>query len=207
MNEDILLLSNECVYDKNMKCANIDISNQKLKINFSYLEQICSLDWLKHALNPDHSVVFLDYSKYCLSNNISLDQIKDSNQIEADFIGKLVHYLQKLRYDYNNLSIITPYKNQETLIKKNLSHIRQIDNNIITIDKSQGIEKEMIIISFVKTNKKTKILKDIQRINVAFTRSKSKLIIIGLVEYLECVENLRKYIEIIRNKKWIYEIK
>ena len=65
----------------------------------------------------------------------------------------------------------------------------------------------MIIISFVKTNKKTKILKDIQRINVAFTRSKSKLIIIGLLEYLETVDKLKNYMEVIKEKKWVYEIK
>ena len=44
MNENILLLSNLCVYDKNMNCANKQIAEQKLKINFAYLEKICSFD-------------------------------------------------------------------------------------------------------------------------------------------------------------------
>ena len=207
MNENILLLSNLCVYDKNMNCANKQIAEQKLKINFAYLEKICSFDCIKYALNPDNSVVFLDYSIFCLNKNIPLDKIKDSNKIEADFICILTDYLHKLRFNFSEMSIITPYKNQESLHKKTLSKYNNFDNNILTIDKSQGTEKEMIIISFVKTNKKTKILKDIQRINVAFTRSKSKLIIIGLLEYLETVDKLKNYMEVIKEKKWVYEIK
>ena len=77
---------------------------------------------------------------------------------------------------------------------------------MLTIDKSQGIEKEIIIISFVKMNDKTKILRDIQRINVAFTRAKTKLILIGLMKFLDQIEKLQLYMNILKKNKLIVNI-
>lgn len=51
---------------------------------------------------------------------------------------------------------------------------------ISTVDKYQGRDKEMIILSFVRSNIEGhvgKLIKDWRRINVAITRAKSKLIV------------------------------
>jgi DNA replication ATP-dependent helicase Dna2 len=51
-----------------------------------------------------------------------------------------------------------------------------------TIDRYQGRDKEAIILSFVRSNPRGKagrLLQDIRRLNVALTRAKCKLIMIG----------------------------
>lgn len=57
-----------------------------------------------------------------------------------------------------------------------------------TIDKYQGRDKEVIIVSFVRSNNKGKVgrlLEDKRRINVAITRSKRKLILVGSFSTLQ----------------------
>uniref|UniRef100_A0A6T6DHT9 DNA replication ATP-dependent helicase/nuclease n=1 Tax=Craspedostauros australis TaxID=1486917 RepID=A0A6T6DHT9_9STRA len=51
-----------------------------------------------------------------------------------------------------------------------------------TIDRYQGRDKDAILISFVRSNTSGnagRLLQDIRRLNVALTRAKSKLILIG----------------------------
>ena len=80
-------------------------------------------------------------------------------------------------------------------------------NNIYTIDKSQGSEKEIIIISFVKTSFNNSIVNDIARVNVAFTRAKNKLIIFGVRDALSKYDNINKYINQMEEMNAIYDLK
>ena len=53
---------------------------------------------------------------------------------------------------------------------------------ILTADRFQGRDKEVVIISLVRSNPENyigKLLQDWRRMNVAFTRAKSKLVIFG----------------------------
>ena len=53
---------------------------------------------------------------------------------------------------------------------------------VSTVDRFQGRDKECIIVSLVRSNEEGKVgglLKDWRRINVAFTRAKKKLILVG----------------------------
>ncbi len=80
-------------------------------------------------------------------------------------------------------------------------------NNVYTIDKVQGMEKEVIIISLVKVKDgKTKILSNMPRLNVAITRAKSKLILIGDMESLLKVDELCKIVQYMRDNKKVVEV-
>ena len=51
-----------------------------------------------------------------------------------------------------------------------------------TIDRYQGRDKQAIVLSFVRSNQSGKagrLLNDLRRVNVALTRAKSKLVMIG----------------------------
>jgi superfamily I DNA and/or RNA helicase len=65
---------------------------------------------------------------------------------------------------------------QEFIAKERTHHI-----DINTIDSFQGQERDIIYISLVRSNPKGSIgfLSDIRRINVAITRARKKLVIIG----------------------------
>jgi superfamily I DNA and/or RNA helicase len=84
------------------------------------------------------------------------------------------------------IGLITPYRAQVDRLKKKLenSSILQPLNSLITIntvDAFQGQERDVIAISLVRSNDKSEVgfLGDIRRINVAMTRAKMKLILVG----------------------------
>ncbi|WP_035587489.1 IGHMBP2 family helicase [Hippea jasoniae] len=98
------------------------------------------------------------------------------NPLEAQFVKKLADELLKLGVKEEQIGIITPYKDHEEYLKSLIKNIE-----IKSIDGFQGREKELIIISLVRANENEEIgfLKDKRRLNVAITRAKRKLIIVG----------------------------
>jgi regulator of nonsense transcripts 1 len=114
------------------------------------------------------------------------------NETEAKFIISLIALLAKKisssTSEDKNLSekigIISPYKSQVRLIKQLLfknSHKIKLDIKGIevnTVDAFQGREKDFIIISTVRTEGMG-FLRDTRRLNVAITRPRHFLWIVG----------------------------
>ncbi len=105
------------------------------------------------------------------------------NRWEVRTIVALIHYLWKNQVPMGAIGIIAPYEAQATLLSKNLLYK---DLEIKTVDGFQGREKEMIILSFVRNNpqKQLGFLTDYRRLNVAISRAKTKLVIVGNIETL-----------------------
>ncbi|MEZ4985384.1 MAG: AAA domain-containing protein [Saprospiraceae bacterium] len=83
-----------------------------------------------------------------------------------------------------NIAIISPYREQVEYMKKAIAEDSRLENvpiTVQTIDGFQGQEREVVYISLVRSNSKGEIgfLKDYRRMNVAMTRARKKLIIIG----------------------------
>lgn len=85
-----------------------------------------------------------------------------------------------------NIGVISPYKAQVSLLQETLagSPVTDMLNgnlNINTVDSFQGQERDVIYISLVRSNDTGEIgfLNDIRRMNVAMTRARKKLVIIG----------------------------
>jgi predicted DNA helicase len=96
------------------------------------------------------------------------------NQGEITIIQQLI---EQEKLIYHNVGFISPYSAQVELAYEKLpSEIRKH-----TIDSFQGQEMDTIIISLVRSNDEGEIgfLKDYRRMNVAITRAKNNLYIIG----------------------------
>jgi len=84
-----------------------------------------------------------------------------------------------------SIGIISPYREQvvsiQDAIVKDFDHFPEANIEVNTIDAFQGQERDIIYISMVRSNDSGEIgfLKDTRRMNVAMTRAKKKLIIIG----------------------------
>ena len=83
------------------------------------------------------------------------------------------------RIDFNQIAVITPYSGQVALLSERIND--EMDESsgknhieIGTVDGFQRREKEMIIISLVRSNEENQIgfLADLRRLNVALTRAK-----------------------------------
>ncbi|MFN8292057.1 MAG: C-terminal helicase domain-containing protein, partial [Chitinophagaceae bacterium] len=87
------------------------------------------------------------------------------------------HLLQEEQFELAASAFISPYSGQVAAAKEVLPGGLRIS----TIDSFQGQEKENIIVSLVRSNDEGVIgfLKDYRRMNVAITRAKERLIVIG----------------------------
>lgn len=97
----------------------------------------------------------------------------------------LVPRLETMISDNPNLSvgIITPYRTQRQKLIQRLKDTA-FNGSVFTIDSIQGTEFDVVILSLVRAfdangNKTVGFLDDMRRLNVALSRAKKKLIIIG----------------------------
>jgi ATP-dependent RNA/DNA helicase IGHMBP2 len=115
-----------------------------------------------------------------------------SNPEEATFVLKhLSLYVEQLNGVYTpdnfpTIGIISPYQQQIKTLKDLItgSPVLEAHNKSITvntIDSFQGQERDIIYISLTRSNTERNIgfLADIRRMNVAMTRAKKKLVVIG----------------------------
>ena len=98
---------------------------------------------------------------------------------------------QKVENERIDFAIITPYRGQARLIRRllKLQHFfRKLRRYITvgTVDGFQGQERDVVLISLVRDNAEGKIgfLRDLRRMNVAMTRARMKLIIVGNTQTL-----------------------
>jgi DNA replication ATP-dependent helicase Dna2 len=91
-----------------------------------------------------------------------------------------------------------------------LSRFKSEGLEISTIDRFQGRDKPVIVLSFVRSNAKHKVgrlLEDVRRLNVAITRAKCKLIMIGSFETLfHGCEQLKPALDRIRKEGKIVQL-
>lgn len=104
------------------------------------------------------------------------------NKGEAEFLKLHVDGLKE-KIDLNDVSIgiISPYKAQVEYLTELFTEEKELDLQIQTVDSFQGQEKDVIYISLTRSNEQAEIgfLKDYRRMNVAMTRARKKLYIIG----------------------------
>ena len=114
---------------------------------------------------------------------------------------------QKIESERIDFGIITPYRGQARLIRRLLKmqhYFRKLKRHITigTVDGFQGQERDVIIISLVRDNTEGNIgfLRDLRRMNVAMTRARMKLIIVGNSQTLSRHKFYRSLIEHIKEK-------
>lgn len=97
-----------------------------------------------------------------------------SNQGELQIIEQIMAQKQ---FNINHCAIISPYSGQVALAKERFPKNLRIS----TVDSFQGQECETVFISLVRSNDDGNLgfLKDYRRMNVAMTRAKENLIVIG----------------------------
>jgi superfamily I DNA and/or RNA helicase len=76
----------------------------------------------------------------------------------------------------------------------------------MTVDKVHNVQKDIIIVSCIKHNRKCVNLKDIRKIYTTFTRAQKKLILVGSMANLKEVDPLDMFIGYIRKKNWYIDI-
>ncbi|MDR3154586.1 MAG: AAA family ATPase [Deltaproteobacteria bacterium] len=135
----------------------------------------------------DGSLTFIDVgsSEFRESDG---NGVSPSNLREARLVIFLLNRIRrKCPPEQARIAVITPYKGQKRLIIQKLMDngcdfkANRLDVN--TVDAFQGDEAEITIFCTTRTVKKTPFFTDSRRLNVAFSRARNELIIIGSLEY------------------------
>ncbi|WP_317898949.1 AAA domain-containing protein [Aurantibacillus circumpalustris] len=137
------------------------------------------------------SIEFIDTAGCSFDEIQNPETLSYSNPKEGNILFK---HLQQLLIDYStqtdlasiSIGIISPYKEQREWLKENITQLelekgKLSSLSVKTIDGFQGEERDVIYISLVRSNDNHEIgfLNDLRRMNVAITRAKKKLVVIG----------------------------
>jgi len=84
--------------------------------------------------------------------------------------------------------------------------------DVSTVDKFQGRDKDCVILSTVRSAREGEamnvgdLLRDWRRINVAVTRARKKLIIVGSLDMLQYVPVLRALRDLVQERGWVVDL-
>jgi superfamily I DNA and/or RNA helicase len=137
-------------------------------------------------LAPDVPLIFADTVDLDADEVLQPRSTSYENPIEAEWVMNTVKALLEGGVEADEIGIITPYLAQVKRIRQMLE-TEGLKVEVKSVDGFQGREKEVIVISFVRANiaKEIGFVKDRRRLNVAMTRAKTKLIMIGNRPILE----------------------
>lgn len=112
------------------------------------------------------------------------DQI--TNVVEARAAASLVENIRQIDTDCS-IAVITPYKGQRRLILNSLiqagSHSHVDGVSVDTVDSFQGSEADVVVLCTTRAWKPTPFFRNAKRMNVALSRAKRELIILGRLGY------------------------
>ncbi|KZT61335.1 P-loop containing nucleoside triphosphate hydrolase protein [Calocera cornea HHB12733] len=109
-----------------------------------------------------------------------LDEGSKSNENEAAVVQRWVQKLVQAGVSPGQIAVITPYQAQVTYLTS-LLRADMPEIEIGTVDGMQGREKEAVVLSLVRSNDKREVgfLKEKRRLNVAMTRPRRHLCVVG----------------------------
>ena len=231
MCKDIMLLSNTLIYNGRLKCGTHAVAQRSVRIpRMEALKQhhhtpsslmsanlnprtVClnprrALCWIRDLLDPSTKACFVNTDTLLPLSRESETGSRIVNPCEAALCSQLVQSLLTTGVPATDIGVITLYRSQLALIKQNL---RQYHPTVEmhTADRFQGRDKEVIILSLVRSNESRNVgdlLKDWRRVNVALTRARTKLLILGSRSTLSGNDFLEEFVKLMGSKGWIYDL-
>jgi DNA replication ATP-dependent helicase Dna2 len=156
--------------------------------------EIIGLGWMLPVLNPNKPALFVSTDKIKSTSSTEFEGLELSrgrgdgggmiNDVEVQLIRTLVKGLIICGIKESDIGIISPYRAQVNRLEEDSFLVSAIKAGleVSTIDRYQGRDKNVVLVSMVRSNKSGKtgrLLEDRRRLNVAFSRAKMKLLIIG----------------------------
>lgn len=136
----------------------------------------------------DHPLVFIDTAGCGFDEKLQAAYLSRYNpeefQILREHLYALISAHREQEQELPEIAIISPYREQVKHMESAIAEDTDLNGVILdvdTIDGFQGQESDVVYISLVRSNGKSEIgfLKDYRRMNVAMTRARRQLVIIG----------------------------
>jgi DNA polymerase III delta prime subunit len=154
-------------------------------------------------------VDFIDTAGAGYDEQLEPDGESRWNPREAELVVRKVESLAAAGLPPTELAVIAPYSAQVRWLRSLLAE-RYSGLEIDSVDGFQGREKEAVIISLVRSNPVGEIgfLADVRRMNVALTRARRKLIVIGdssTIGHHDFYRELLEYFELLGAYHTVWE--
>eukprot|EP00057_Strongylocentrotus_purpuratus_P020670 XP_011675144.1 PREDICTED: DNA replication ATP-dependent helicase/nuclease DNA2 [Strongylocentrotus purpuratus] len=208
MHSEIMSISNHMVYDGAMRCGNDEVAKATISLpNWdAWCKESCADAWLEDAVNPSTVVSFLNTDQAWSPTDAASPS--NTNRLEAILVRRIVESLMQAGCTAAQIGVISPYRRQCQLLTSTLadlgSKVKSLEVN--TVDKYQGRDKDVIVMSFSHSQTDSQggsILNDLRRLNVAMTRAKHKLLLIGSLKCLSQFEPVQKLISFLQQNQLV----
>jgi superfamily I DNA and/or RNA helicase len=201
MHQDIMNFSSDIFYDGHLQADDA--------VRTALLADLPHVTQAPLTTTPIH---FIDTAGASYDEEPEPDGESRLNPLEAELVVKKVNELLEHGVSPEDIAVISPYSAQVKLLREKIKHEIEIDS----VDGFQGREKEAVIVSLVRSKPVLRLrsanitrhsaqddigfLADTRRMNVALTRARRKLIVIGdsaTITAHPFYEKLVKYFEAI----------
>jgi len=205
MNEKIMEFSDRAFYGGNLR-ADASVADHTLRGIIPKGTEIGDTEptWLREALDPEQPLSFLDTVNLAAEEKQRPGSTSRENPAEAEIVSQITGRLLAL-IPPKEIGVISPYDDQIDLLN---SQNDEENLEIKTVDGFQGREKEVIVISFVRSNEHDRLgfLTDVRRLNVSLTRARRKLIMVGDSKTLSDHETYKELVDFVKTNDFYVDI-
>jgi ATP-dependent RNA/DNA helicase IGHMBP2 len=167
MHEDVMRFSSAQFYAESL------IADESVRRH-----RLADLPGVEPSPLTEEPIAFIDTAGADYDEEAELDGSSRCNPAEGRLVLHKVQELMEAGVPAGDIAVIAPYAAQVRWLRERATDpVLEID----TVDGFQGREKEAVVISLVRSNRQGEIgfLADTRRMNVALTRARRKLIVIG----------------------------
>ena len=193
--------------------------HRQLEVTYRMNAEICRFPgqtWYDGRLRPAAEIVRSRLSLTGMLGDDLLDMIIDPEKpvvlvgvnhqgcgqesaVEADILSRLAgRFMRDYGINKEQMAIISPHRAQNNVIAGSLSELLGSVNDlplIDTVERMQGAERDVILFGFTCSDPDlvlAEFLNNPNRFNVAITRARRKLIVVGSKTFFEAVANSEK---------------
>lgn len=216
MNKDIMKLANLLIYKNQIKPGSFIPSNLKFPNPTPEKKK-----WLQNILNSSNSVNLINTENLQNSKNMKKQRLSLENTFSQ--FSKNIDYSQNFLEENTVFEIYKSFLNNGipekkitiiTTFNKQLNYLSNIlkNSNLITIDKSQGVENDVVIVvlscskSKVDGDLRFELIQSPERVNVALTRAGKRLVVVGNFADLRGYDCTRELVRICEERKWVVTV-
>jgi len=185
----------ERMVNNGMKCLTLNVQHRMrpeisalIKHVYPVLENHPKVLTYPHVKGVGNDVMFISHQ----IPEKSGAQKSKTNKYEAEYLVALCRYLLLQGYEPSQITILTGYSGQLTEMKRMMPKAEFEGVRVTTVDNFQGEENDVILLSLVRSNNQGSIgfLGTENRVNVALSRAKHGLYVIGNFNLLETKSSL-----------------
>ena len=141
--------------------------------------RLCDLPGVAAGPDTGRPVRFIDTAGAGFDEEVEEDGGSKHNPGEAERVVRVVRGWLAAGVPAGVIGVITPYRAQVRRLRERLADVPDVE--VDSVDGFQGREKEAVAISLVRSNPEGKIgfLADARRLNVALTRARRAVVVVG----------------------------